>query len=189
MTFNGFWRWLCRQTRRIETLGGKSEFRIQAKDNKGTIVSSKGRKHRFSRVIARQVWGRYQKLNRHEKLRAGHYVDGPRDQHWNPCPSRFCSPWLAAAIRDFGVELTLAGKNCDYERINTAEVRSAGTPVSLLPKPQHPAVQPAQGIGDLDHACRIRTEILLKLVPNGLALGISNIAENTRKNSWITSSS
>jgi hypothetical protein len=104
MNFNNFWKWLCRQKRRIETLGRRRKFKIQAANDAGTIISSKSRIHHFSKRIANEVWNRYRNLGE-DQHRAGRYVDGPRvDYNWNPCPHRFCSPWIAAAIRDFESE-------------------------------------------------------------------------------------
>jgi hypothetical protein len=104
MSFNNFWIWLCERERGIETLGRRREFKIQASENTGTIISSKGRTHYFSKRIANEVWKRYRDLGE-DQHRAGRYVDGPRDDYnWNPCPHRTCSPWIAAAIRDFKTE-------------------------------------------------------------------------------------
>jgi len=101
MNFNDFWIWLCARKRSIKTLGGKRRFKIRSAGDVGTIVYSTGRTHHFSKDTASRVCGRFQTFPDDKKLRAGRYVDGKRDHNWNPCPNRYCSPWIAAAIRDF----------------------------------------------------------------------------------------
>jgi hypothetical protein len=100
MNFNNFWKWLSQKERAVETLGRRRKFKIQASGDAGTIISSTGRTHHFSKQVASEVWDRYRELGE-DQHRAGRYVDGPRDYNWNPCPNRTCSPWIAAAIRNF----------------------------------------------------------------------------------------
>ena len=87
MNFNTFWKWLCKNQRTIQNLGGRKY--------KGKRTSP------FTQQQANQVWQRYQRLPGNEKRMAGRYVDGLKKHNWNPCPNRKCSPYLAAAIQDF----------------------------------------------------------------------------------------
>jgi hypothetical protein len=105
-TFEQFWKWLqeieglggCL----IKNLGGRGKFKINVSGNEGTCTpQSKGNCHPFTKDHAKQVWERFRKLPIDEKLMAGRYVDGERAHNFNPCPNRYCSPWIAAAIRHF----------------------------------------------------------------------------------------
>jgi hypothetical protein len=109
-TFEKFWRRLLKHSHKggilIENLGKKKEqkkFKISVSVTNGVCIPQATNKiHWFTKVQAKQVWKRFhvlQPTNQH--LMAGRYVDGKRPHNWNPCPNRSCSPWIAAAIRDF----------------------------------------------------------------------------------------
>jgi hypothetical protein len=108
MNFNTFWKWLCKNQRTIQNLGGRKYkgkprcFKIKAGKSSGTATPlSTKRTSPFTQQQANQVWQRYQRLPGNEKRMAGRYVDGLKKHNWNPCPNRKCSPYLAAAIQDF----------------------------------------------------------------------------------------
>jgi len=106
-TFEKFWKWLLKHSGKggilIGNLGGKGKFKISVSATNGVCIpQSTNQIHWFTKVQAKQVWKRFhglQPTNQH--LMAGRYVDGKRPHNWNPCPNRSCSPWIAAAIRDF----------------------------------------------------------------------------------------
>jgi isopropylmalate/homocitrate/citramalate synthase len=95
--FENFWEWLKSKKRTIETLGGRSEFSIEASDIKGTVTSSKGTSNRFTKKEAEAVWNRYYKLPENKKHEAQQYALGIFAESTN----KTCPPWIAAAIRDF----------------------------------------------------------------------------------------
>jgi hypothetical protein len=101
-TFEQFWKWLqeieglggCL----IKNLGGRGKFKINVSGNEGTCTpQSKGNCHPFTKDHAKQVWERFRELPVNERLMAGRYVP----PIWEQCPNIICSPWIAAAIRDF----------------------------------------------------------------------------------------
>jgi hypothetical protein len=110
MSFNNFWRWLCKKQRVIQNLGGRKykgkprAFTIKADKYGGTCVpKSTNKKHSFTQEKAEKVWEHFWYLQKKgEHLMAGRYVDGKKLHNWNQCPKpRYCNPWIAAAIRDF----------------------------------------------------------------------------------------
>ena len=106
-TFEQFWNRLLKHSSKggilIENLGGKGKFKISVSATNGVCIPQSTNKiHWFTKVQAKQVWERFHKLQpTNQHLMAGRYVDGKYPHNWNPCPNRTCSPWIAAAIRDF----------------------------------------------------------------------------------------
>jgi hypothetical protein len=97
-TFEQIWKWLQTNDGLIENLGGRGEFEISVSGNNGVCTPQRTMNpHQFTKDQAKQVWERFRKLPFNKRLKAGQYVD----PNWPQCPNRNCSPWIAAAIRDF----------------------------------------------------------------------------------------
>jgi hypothetical protein len=117
-TFQDFWNWLLKNSGSgslLKNLGGQGEFEIIVSGNTGACIpQATMNSHPFTKDQARQVWKRFHGLPLNRRLMAGHYVDGKRPHNLNPCPNRFCCPWIAAAIRDFlSGKLPSATSNAD----------------------------------------------------------------------------
>jgi hypothetical protein len=101
-TFEKFWKWLQKNDSLIENLGGEGQFEINASGNNGVCTpQSSMKRNPFTEDQAKKVWKRFRELSLNERLTAGRYVKGPRPHNWADCPNRNCSPWIAAAIRNF----------------------------------------------------------------------------------------
>jgi hypothetical protein len=102
MNFDAFWKWLLGNNGLYNNLGGKGAFEIETINAAGTCTpQSTKKKHPFSKNDAKLTWDRYWSLPLEQRHMAGRYVDGPQPHNWNPCPNRYCCPWIAATIRDF----------------------------------------------------------------------------------------
>jgi len=99
MNFNDFWKWLCKRERLIQNLGKRGQFKIRARCCCGYCCpqAKKSSVHLFCKHEAQIVWDYYQKLLMPQQGMAGHYT-APK---MKSCPNQTCSPWIAAAIRDF----------------------------------------------------------------------------------------
>ena len=109
-TFEKFWKWLLKHSRKggilIENLGKKKKqkkFKISVSATSGVCIPQDTTDiHWFTKTQAEKVWERFHGLQpKNQHLDAGRYVGGGRSCNWNPCPNQTCSPWIAAAIRDF----------------------------------------------------------------------------------------
>jgi hypothetical protein len=97
LTFEKFWKWLQKNSGLIKNLGGRGRFEINVSANIGICIpQSSMRRHSFTKDQAKQVWKHFLELPLNERLMAGRYVD----PNWKSS-NRTCSPWIAAAIRNF----------------------------------------------------------------------------------------
>ena len=102
MNFDTFWEWLLHHNGFFKNLGGSGVFEVETTNAAGDCTPQSTKKsHSFSKDDAKQTWDRYWSLPAKQRHMAGRYVDGPKPHNWNPCPNRYCCPWIAAIIRDF----------------------------------------------------------------------------------------
>jgi hypothetical protein len=96
-TFEQFWKWLQKNGGLIKNLGGRRHFEIKVSGKTGVCTPQISMKeHPFTEDQAKKVWKRFRELQLNERLMAGRYVD----PNWKSS-NRTCSPWIAAAIRNF----------------------------------------------------------------------------------------
>ncbi|MGH7952109.1 MAG: alpha-isopropylmalate synthase regulatory domain-containing protein, partial [Limisphaerales bacterium] len=100
--FDYFWEWLKKEKRICRNLDERKkqprEFSIEVIGEKGAIIPSATKnRNEFNKIQAQAVWNRFHELPSDKKYEAQQYAP----QCWSGCLNINCSPWIAAAIRDF----------------------------------------------------------------------------------------
>ena len=82
--------------RTFDTLGGRSEFTAEYRNNRLIIINSSGNEYEVSEELAKAVRNRYESSPVNNKYKASNYVDPV----WQNCPNRIVSPYVARIFKE-----------------------------------------------------------------------------------------
>ena len=121
--FDHFWNWLQKEKRVLRNLDERKKqprkFSIEVKGDKGVVIPlATNKENEFNKIQAQAVWARYQELQADQKHQASQYTD----KKWDGCLDRICSPWIAAAIRDFSEEKHSIIWDVPYLTVDPADI-------------------------------------------------------------------
>ena len=80
----------------FNTLGKRSTFTAENRNNRLIIVNSRGNEYKVSEALARAVLEQYEVLPLNDRDRASNY----EIQVWRGCPNTVCAPYVAAIFRE-----------------------------------------------------------------------------------------